>query len=533
MKKFYKFLIFAPLAALLFISTFAYLQINKNSRPDSYDNINRLPRIRPDYSDVIIPPNIAPLNFMIQEKGSRFFVKIYSKQGQTIEISSKSPKIEIPEKSWRKLLLANLNEELFFDIFVKNEKGQWNLFDTIKNRIAPDDIDGFLVYRKMHPTSLHMGGRMAICQRNLENFSESLILDNSFYKDDCLNCHSFPNNNPNQMILGVRGTESFNPYKPYAKTLLVEDDTVAQIETKFGYTSWHPSGRLAAFAVNNIPMAFHSGREEIRDTIDINALIAYYLTDSKTLKVVPQLSNKTHLETWPAWSPDGRYLYYCSAHILWSNLDQAVSQYKEIKYDLMRISYNIDLDQWGDPETILTAQQTGRSIAMPRVSPDGRRLLFCMCDYGYFPTWQQSSDLYLMDLESADETGQYKYRLLENPSSDQSESWQCWSSNSRWFVFSSKRDYGEFTRPYFSYVDENGKVYKPVLMPQKDPAFYDSCLETYSLPELIMEPVKVKGNKLAKAVHSPDKITVKMPITMATPKADDLRNLHKLGKQEN
>ena len=74
---------------------------------------------------------------------------------------------------------------------------------------------------------------------------------------------------------------------------------------------------------------------------------------------------------------------------------------KSVKYDLVRISYDIGQDKWGEPETVLSSKDTGLSIAMPRVSPDGRWLLFCMCEYGYFPTWQQSSDLYIMDLKKA------------------------------------------------------------------------------------------------------------------------------------
>jgi hypothetical protein len=57
-------------------------------------------------------------------------------------------------------------------------------------------------------------------------------------------------------------------------------------------------------------------------------------------------------------------------------------------------------------------------------------------------------------------------------------------------------------------------------MPQKDPEFYDSYLYTFSVPELITEPVMLTGEKLGKVVRSSDEIPVEMPITMATPNAD-------------
>jgi hypothetical protein len=144
-----------------------------------------------------------------------------------------------------------------------------------------------------------------------------------------------------------------------------------------------------------------------------------------------------------------------------------------------------------------------------------------MCGYGSFPAFKQDSDLYIMDLDTARRTGQYKYHRLDI-NSNQSESWHCWSSNSRWIAFSSKRDFGVFTRIYLSYVDEAGEVYKPILLPQKDPAFYDSCLQTYSIPELVVEPVRVTKEKLGRVIRSSRQIEVALPITMATPKAEPM-----------
>jgi hypothetical protein len=198
-------------------------------------------------------------------------------------------------------------------------------------------------------------------------------------------------------------------------------------------------------------------------------------------------------------------------------------QYDQVKYDLVRIAYDIERDAWGTPQTVLSAQDTGQSILEPRISPDGRWLLVCMCRYGCFPVYQQSSDLYLIDLEAAERTGRYEYRRLE-VNSDESESWHSWSSNSRWIAFSSKRGNGTFTRTYLSYVDPNGVARKPLLLPQKDPTHYDSCLWTYSVPELTLEPVRVAKENLGRVVRGARQVNVQMPVTMATPKAKPEEN---------
>jgi hypothetical protein len=113
-------------------------------------------------------------------------------------------------------------------------------------------------------------------------------------------------------------------------------------------------------------------------------------------------------------------------------------------------------------------------------------------------------------------TGQY-HKLAIN--SRYSESWHSWSSNSRWIAFSSKRQGGLLTRTYFSYVDHTGTAHKPFVLPQKDPTYYDSLLETYSVPELVKGSIKVSQSSLARAARSERSITVDVPITGASPKA--------------
>ena len=309
-----------------------------------------------------------------------------------------------------------------------------------------------MAFRRTHPTFTLTRGQIAVYQRNLGNFDEKVVLENINYKAGCTSCHTFYQYRPDEMLLGVRNV------KYGAMTLFIKNGVVSKIDAKIGYTAWHPSGKLVLYSLNNLPMFFHSANQEVRDTVDMDSVLAYYVIDSKTVKTAPEISRKDLLETWPAWSADGRYLYYCTSPLTWMDQKKVPPQgYDKVKYDLVQISYDLETDKWGELKTVLSAQDTGRSIAMPRISPDGRWLMFCMCDYGCFPPWQPSSDLYIMDLKAAEQTGRYEYRRLEL-NSDKSEAWHSWSSNSRWIVFSSKRDNGLFTRIYISYIDEDGQV---------------------------------------------------------------------------
>ena len=466
--------------------------------------VPRPPRIRPDYSGIVLPPNIAPLNFVVRERGSRFLVRIRPEVGEAIEVHGRSPKIVIPPGRWRSLLGANRGKEVFFDVYVK-AGGRWRHYEPIANRIAKEDVDRYVTYRLIGPVC-NLWRRIGVYQRDLTTCEESVVLDGASFKGGCVNCHSFVSNRPERMLIGTRSS-AFG-----SAAVLAREGKAEKIGATFGYTAWHPSGRVAAYSINKVRQFFHDARAEVRDVIDLDAALAYYVVEDRNVRMVPLAADKDRLESYPAWSPDGRYLYYCSAPILWKGDNTfPPARYNEVRYDLMRIRYEVDADRWGKPETVLSARRTGLSILLPRISPDGRFLLFCMCRYGCFPVYQPTSDLYLMDLA----TGRYR-KLGIN--SEFSESWHSWSSNARWIAFSSKRRGGLFTRCYLSYVDETGRAHKAFLLPQSDPEFYDSFLKTVSVPELLTGPVPVTGPALARAARSSGAIAVDA-ITGASPGA--------------
>ncbi len=298
-----------------------------------------------------------------------------------------------------------------------------------------------------------------------------------------------------------------------SSTLLARHGSVGKIGAKWGYTAWHPSGALAVYSLNEVRQFFHAGRPEVRDVVDLDSALVCFLVEEQRAVCPAPLAEKDRLETYPAWSPDGRYLYFCSAPILWKDRNRVPPEnYDKVKYDLRRVPYDVQTQQWGPAETVLAAEQTGLSILLPRILPDGRFLLFCMYAYGCFPASQPSSDLYLMDLATR------KYQRLAINSED-SESWHSWSSNSRWIAFSSKRQGGLFTRTYLSYVDAEGQAHKAFVLPQQDPGYYDFLMETCSVPELVRGPVQAGRTSLARAARANAAITVEIPLTMATPKA--------------
>jgi hypothetical protein len=272
-------------------------------KPGSPVAVERAAKITPDYAGIVIPPNIAPMNFVINEPGERYLVQIRSGAGKAVEVASATGKIVIPQSGWRDLLAQNAGKEMRLDVRVKARDGTWRQYQTIVNTIAQERIDPFLVYRFMTPSS-YFPKRMQICQRNLETFHERVVLDTGSFGNGCAHCHSFVDHAPDQMLIGIRST-SF----PSA-TLYVHDGRIDRIAAKFGYTAWHPSGRIAAYSINDVRQFFHSASTEIHDVVDLDSTIAYYDVATSQNKTTPAISDKQRLETYPAWTPDGKFILF-------------------------------------------------------------------------------------------------------------------------------------------------------------------------------------------------------------------------------
>jgi hypothetical protein len=460
----------------------------------TFSETEREVQILPDYSGITLPPNIAPLNFIIKENAEKYLVRLYETGGETITIASSTGNIRIPEEKWKRLLKACKGKELLVEIFVKKDSG-WIKFPPIINNVAVDPIDSYLVYRLIDP-GFEFWNRMGIYQRCLENFTESPIMINSMSDDNCMNCHSFCRNNSHTMMFHMRSK--------YAGTVIYREGKVKKVNTKTDqtissgvYPAWHPNGRYIAFSVNNIVQTFHSVRQIKVEVTDTVSDLIIYDAEQNIVFTNPAFTSKDRFETFPTWSPDGKYLYFCSARAL------PLAQYNQIRYDLLRVTFDTATCRFGAVDTVVPASHDGHSVSFPRISPDGKYLLFCMSDFGNFSIWHAESDLFLKNLESGE---------ISKPeiNSTQSESYHTWSSSGRWIVFSSRRVDGLFTRLYLSYFSTSGKAYKPFLLPQKDPTFYTTFLKSYNVPELITTAVELNPRKLMKTVQSePLKATFK------------------------
>lgn len=182
----------------------------------------------------------------------------------------------------------------------------------------------------------------------------------------------------------------------------------------------------------------------------------------------------------------------------------ARGMHDKVRYNLCRVAFDPDRGEISFPiDTLVHADSL--SYTFPRISPDGRFLMYTETAYGQFPIWHPDAEIRMMDLENRTAMDM---SALNSPDTD---SYHSWSSNSDWVVFSSRRDNGLYTLPYICYIGKDGKPSKPFLLPQEDPDKYDYQLYSYNIPELTKGAVEVSPYEIQQVAekNKPEQVRFK------------------------
>jgi len=445
--------------------------------------------IEPDYTGITIPPNIAPLNFVINEKSSAYLVKFSGPEGRQFEVYSKDGKILIPERKWKLMLQENKGKEIKVDIFTRNSNKQWQKFSPVTWNIVVEKIDPFLSYRLLYP-GYESWRELSIKQRSLVDFREHSVIENTVADENCINCHAYNNGRSDDFLFHMRGTMG-GTYFYSGGNLIKTNLKTEEMANGAVYPRWHPSGKFVAFSSNKIVQRFHSANNKKVEVSDLESSLVMYDIVKNEMMNVELADNEKYMDTYPEWSPDGKYLYFCRAEQIGEVYD-----YREIRYNLYRVFFDQDKKIFGNTEIVFDAAQINKSVSFPRISPDGKYLVLTLADYGCFPIWHKEADLWSIDLETFEPA-----RLELN--SECTDSYHSWSSNGKWLVFSSKRTDGLTARPYMAYIGENGNSSKPFVLPQKDPEFYSRFLKSYNIPEFSSIKIDLNPGSIRRVASAP------------------------------
>ncbi len=461
--------------------------------PSSSKDAGCLPAIFPDYCDVTVPCNIAPLNFMLPADQFDACVARFSTPDGRQQTYGKGVKVQMPESEWHAMLDASKGKSLKVEVWGQKEN-EWLSFAPFEIHVADEPIDEYLSYRLIEPSYI-VYDYMEIAQRNLTSFEETQIFNNKVSCDDpkgqCINCHSYQNYKTDNMLFHARVTRG--------GTVIVSDGKVSKVNLKRDntisagvYPAWHPTAKLIAFSTNLTHQVFHTAHPNKVEVFDTASDLILYDVATDSVSII--CNDSTLLEVFPTWSPDGRYLYYCKSVPLPEELrgEDISATWSKVQYNLYRRSFELTSRTFGEEELVYDAASADKSVTLPRVSPDGRYILFAEGQHGCFHIWHHDADIACLPLA---QDSVIDLSCLNNEGF--AESYPTWSSNGHWIMCASRRIDGNYSRVFISYFN-NGKARKAFLMPQEDPEHNTFRLKSYNRPEFMVEPVGISVEQFSK-----------------------------------
>lgn len=501
------------------------------SVPDGATDVERPARVLPDNDGATLPPNIAPLCFEIQEEGSQFVTRLSSRSGEEVVVGGQTVDIDI--EAWHRLLASAIGDTVWTDIYAL-QHGEWQHFRRMANPVVGDSIDPYITYRLIRPSYVCYE-ELSLVERNVENFQERTFYSNMPLSQDdngqCINCHM-----PQRQ--GQTGRSQFHARQAYGGTVFIDGTDIRKVNLKTDstlsagvYPAWHPTLNLIAYSVNETGQVFHTLDPQKIEVIDYGSDLILYDPDRNEVSSITHTSRD--YESFPTWSPDGRTLYYISAHHdpVGSDIDVDLDQnYQSLHYNIYARDFDAQTHKFGPAGLVFDAESLGMSASTPRISPDGRWLLFSLADYGQFHIWHKAADLCLIDLDNLESIDN-----LEDLNSPESDSYHSWSSNGRWILFSSRRIDGNYTRLYLSYFDREGHAHQPVLLPQRRPRLYDELFRSFNAAEWMTQPVAKGRSGLNSALREALRRDVRQAryagSALAVPEAEDTIVPQRITKQ--
>lgn len=465
-----------------------------NEIPEKFWESDKLPEIYPDYTNVTIPVNIAPLTFKIDGKADDMVARLTAGNEEVVYGGGQ---VQPDADEWKRLAESAKGDAIKVEAYVEKE-GQWTRFKPFNIYVSPDSIDPYLSYRLISPSYVTYE-ELTINQRCLENYDESVIYDNMLCSDgadgQCINCHNYQQYNPDRMQFHARQNlgGTIIAYDGNIKKIGMGNDSILSAGV---YPTWHPWLKLIVYSTNLTGQIFHSVDPNKIEVFDTESdLIAYDVEKNEVTNIE---NDSTEMECFPFWAPDGKTLYYCSAHFEYKDTvgkgKEFLSRTEEVKYNLYKKSFDPETLQFGPRQLVFAADSVDKSATLPRISPDGRYLMFTLAKAGVFHIWHHDADLWMLDLQTG------KVRSMDEINSPDTESYHSWSSNGRWVVFSSRRYDGNYTRPFIAHIDDKGQGSKPFELPCADPDYHRQFLKSYNVPELMRGPVSIKPQQFAEAI---------------------------------
>lgn len=242
--------------------------------------------------------------------------------------------------------------------------------------------------------------------------------------------------------------------------------------------SWHPSSRYIAYSCNDTKQIFYGKSQDKIEVFDLKSDLYIYDVEKRRAILDDRFTSPDQWETFPTFSPDGKWLYFSVAQPV-----HMPQEYEGLHYSMVRAPFDEQSGQLGAVDTLYNTNLNGGTALMPRITPDGRYLLCTIAESGAFNLYHKESDFLMMDLQTG---GLVDCSAINSP---EAESYHAWSSSGRWMMYSSKQLDGRYTRLFLAHWD--GKRWsKPFLLPQESPQQNTLLMMAYNVAEFVEDSVE-------------------------------------------
>jgi len=463
------------------------------------------PRLRITYpaEGVLFPPEIVAPTFVWEDdagRADRWNVVVRDDAGREILTASvDEPRWRPSEESWREIKRASSERDAEVIVAGVRQSQPAAIASSarVHLRTSKDVVGDSLFYREVplpFLTAVQDPSRIRWRFGTVDmEAGPPIVLQNL---PVCGNCHSFAND-ASVLGLDVDYGNDKGAYAiiPVSKQMVMSDDRIITWadyrredgELTFGLLSRvSPTGRYVISTVKDRSVFVAIPDLMISQLFfPIKGILVVYDREKKTFAALPGANDPQYVQTNAVWSPDGKEIVFAratayrderleqknSAVIDEKDVPEFTAEKRPFRYDLYRIPFNDG--KGGAPEALAGASGDGMSNFFPKVSPDGRWIVFCKAKS--YMLLQPDSELYIVPA-----AGGVARRLRCN--TPRMNSWHSWSSNGRWLVFSSKAN-GPYTQLFLTHIDENGEDSPPVLLER-----FTSPDRAANIPEFVRLP---------------------------------------------
>jgi tetratricopeptide (TPR) repeat protein len=288
----------------------------------------------------------------------------------------------------------------------------------------------------------------------------------------CANCHSFSADGSTlgMDLDGPQNDKGLYAIVPVARHTSIRDDHVISWKTfrdqkttdkRIGFMSQvSPDGR---YVVTTTQVEYYVANFKDYRFLQVfyptRGILAYYDRSGGRMRALPGADDPRFVQANPVWSPDGKYLLFVRAAARDPYpKDRRLAEYAndpnevQVQYDICRMPFNGG--RGGKAEALVGASANGMSNSFPKVSPDGRWVVFVKSRNGQL--MRPDGQLYLMPAEG----GEARRMRCNTP---RMNSWHSFSPNGRWMVFASKAR-SPYTELFLTHIDAQGNDSPAILV---------------------------------------------------------------------